>query len=78
MEQIYDDQLEEIDKVLDIFCKELLGFSEGETNGMAGIEGQSDSRKGEDGKRAAQYWQQIICVDIQNSVRQCYEWRKLI
>jgi hypothetical protein len=45
---------------------------------MAGIEGQSDSRKGEDGKRAAQYWQQIICVDIHNSVRQCYEWRKLI
>jgi hypothetical protein len=35
-----------------------------------------DSRRGKAMWWAVQYWQRIIHMDIQDPVRQCYEWQK--
>jgi hypothetical protein len=65
----------EADAVHKRFSKKV-GLSRCAVNGMAEMELERESRRGKVIWLGVKSWQQIMHIDIQDMVRQCYEWQK--
>jgi len=56
------------------FCKKLMGIPNCE--GLAKMELGRESRRENCVGRIVRYWYQIMCCDVKDLVKQCYEWQK--
>jgi hypothetical protein len=71
-----DEAWKEVDRIHGRFCKKILGLPRCAANGVAEMELGRNSRRGKAMWLAVKYWQRIMHMDIQDPVRQCYEWQK--
>jgi hypothetical protein len=70
------DAWKEIDKIHGRFCKKVLGVPRCAANEAAEIELVRDSRTGKTMRLTLKYWQRILRMDNQESVKKCYDWQK--
>jgi hypothetical protein len=71
-----DEAEKEGDRMHGRFCKKTLGLPRCAVNGMTEMELGTDSRRGKAMWLAVKHWQQIMHMDIQDLVRQCYKCHK--
>jgi hypothetical protein len=71
-----DEAWKEVDRIHRQLCKKTLGLPRCAVNGMAEMELGRDSKRGKVMWLAVKYWQRMMHMDIQDLVRQCYEWQK--
>jgi hypothetical protein len=66
----------EADKVHSIFCKKIIGIPNCAANGFAEKELGRQSRTGKCIGWILKYWCHVMCLEMEEPIKQCYEWQK--
>jgi hypothetical protein len=66
----------ELDKVHSRFCKKLIGVPNCAANGFVEMELSRESRREKCLVQILKYWYQIMDLEIEEPIKQCYEWQK--
>ena len=66
----------EVEKTHSRFCKKLMGIPNCVANRFAEMELGRESSRGKFIAQILKYWYWIMCLDISDPIKQCYEWQK--
>jgi len=66
----------EFDKFLCRFCKKLMGIPSCAANTFTDMVTAREGRASKYVGQTVQYWYWIMCMDINNPAKGCYEWQK--
>jgi hypothetical protein len=66
----------EVDKVYSRFCSKIIGIPNCAVNGFTETEPGRESRRCKCLGQVLKYWYCVICLEMEEPIKQCYEWKK--